>query len=145
MRKKSILNWVILILVTGSIFFVGCNKNNEEEGLGASRPIPNMLFPISELGLYTTEWYGTNSNDTLVINFDRTDCTFTVKEHKTGKKTMTKYNYTYNHPVVTLTPENENEGVLKGKTLNGRSFDADEMTFVDAKDNPVWMRVLRRK
>ena len=145
MSKKSMLNRMILILITSGIFFIGCKKSTEEEGLGASRPIPNMLFSISEEGLYTTEWYGTNGNVTLVVNFDRTDCTFTVTEPETGKTTVTKYNYTYNHPVVTLTPENTNENVIKAKTLSGRPLSADEMSFVDAKDNPVWMRVLRRK
>lgn len=136
---------MVLLLVMGAIFTAGCDKNDEEEPLGGSRPIPNMLFPIADLGLYNTEWHGTNGGSNLVINFDREDCTFSVTVPATGKTTTTIYVYEYNHPVVSLTPENENESTVSGTTISGRPLDADEMSFVDANDTPVWMRVIRKK
>ncbi len=142
-RLKLLL--IILSFVMGSLFTPGCGKNNEEEPLGASRPIPNMLFPIADLGLNNTEWHGTNLSSNLVIKFTRVDCTFSATVHSTGKTTVTRYTYKYNHPVVSLTPENENEGMVYGTTISGRAFDDDEMSFVDTKDAPVWMRVIRKK
>lgn len=145
MVNRVNLFWMVLFLALGGVFLIGCDKNDNEELLGGSRPIFNMLFPISEYGLNTTEWYGRNGSGNLVITFDRTACTFTVTESVSDKKTTTAYTYEYNHPVVTLTPVNENETVVIGKTISGRELADDEMSFVDEKDAPVWIRVFRKK
>lgn len=145
MINRGYLLRMILILTMGGILLIGCDKNDDEELLDASRPIFNMLFPISEYGLNSTEWYGRNGSGNLVITFDRTTCTFTVTDFVSDKKTTTAYAYKYNHPVVTLTPVNENESIVVGKTISGRELADDEMSFVDEKDAPVWMRVFRKK
>ena len=63
MRKKSAQFLTILILVMGGICFSGCDKDNEEDPLGASRPIYNMLSDLSkgDIGLCPTEWECTNT------------------------------------------------------------------------------------
>lgn len=147
MQKKGKLPLMVLFLVMGGMCFSGCDKNKEEDSLGASRPIPNMLTDLSDgiSRLYTTEWFGDIAAFTLMITFDRTECTFIFTETKTGNKTITKYTYQFAYPTVTLTPEKETERVVIGTVVSGRPFAADEITFVDAQKNPVWMKVNRKR
>lgn len=147
MQKKCKLALMILFLVMGGMGFSGCDKNKGEDSLGASRPIPNLLTDLSkgQNGLYTTQWFGDIAAFTLTINFDRTECTFIFTEAKTGNMTITKYTYQFAYPTVTLTPEKETERVVIGTVVSGRPFVADEITFVDAQKNPVWMKVNRKR
>ncbi|HOI79861.1 MAG TPA: hypothetical protein PLI30_09685 [Petrimonas sp.] len=147
MQKKGKLPLMVLFLVMGGMCFSGCDKNKEEDSLGASRPIPNMLTDLSDgkTGLYTTEWFGDIAAFTLTITFDRTECTFIFTETKTGNKTITKYTYQFAYPTVTLTPEKETERVIIGTVVSGRQLAADEISFVDEQNISAWMRVYRKK
>lgn len=135
---------IFLCLIIGTTFLSGCNKEEEEDSLGASRPIYNPMFDISIRGLDTTEWSGDMAGKTIVLNFNQSHCTVGLTDNKTGEKTTMQYAYTYEHPTVTLKPEGEGEVEVKGTTKSS-SLVADCMTFVDAHGSPVWTKVIRKK
>ncbi len=86
MRKKSAQFLTMLILMMGGVCFSGCDKDNEEDPLGASRPNYNMLSDLSkgDIGLYLTEWEWANTfGITMKLSFDRQECTYTYTD--TGK------------------------------------------------------------
>ncbi len=121
---------MVLILVTGGVCFSGCDKDNEEDLPGASRPDYNMLSDLSkgESSLYLTEWEW-----------------YTYQENTAGNKTTIKYTYNFTYPTVVLTPEKEDESVITGTIVSGRITQADEATFVNAQEKPVWKKLTRKK
>jgi len=78
--------WLILLLLTGGVLMSGCaevDEGEEEELLGASGPIYNMMTDLSDgkSGLYLTKWESpSNYGPFLVIAFEREECTFTFRE-----------------------------------------------------------------
>ena len=143
--------WLILLLLTGGVLMSGCaevDEGEEEELLGASGPIYNMMTDLSDgkSGLYLTKWESpSNYGPFLVIAFEREECTFTFRESSSADPTTTTYSYEFAYPSVTLTPAKENEGVVIGTMISGRVLKADEMSFKDLQENPVWIEVIRTK
>jgi len=145
-KEKRFL--MVLILVTGGVCFSGCDKDNEEDLPGASRPDYNMLSDLSkgESSLYLTEWEWINTSGvTMKLSFDRQECTYTYQENTAGNKTTIKYTYNFTYPTVVLTPEKEDESVITGTIVSGRITQADEATFVNAQEKPVWKKLTRKK
>ena len=148
MRKKSAQFLTMLILVMGGVCFSGCDKDNEEDPLGASRPIYNMLSDLSKgvNGLYLTEWEWANTfGITMKLSFDRQECTYTYQENAASTKITTKYTYSFTYPTVILTPENAEESVITGTIVSGRITLADEATFVNAQKETAWKKLTRKK
>ena len=148
MRKKSALFLTILILMMGGVCFSGCDKDDKEDPLGASRPNYNMLSDLSKgvNGLYLTEWEWDNTfGVTMKLSFDRQECTYTYQESAGSTKITAKYTYSFTYPTVVLTPENENESVITGTIVSGRITQADEATFVNAQKETVWKKLTRKK
>lgn len=145
--KKNEFVLAVLILVIGSIFFNSCSRGDDSDDdlLGASKPNYNMLSDITVVGLYTTQWVGKNDSISLIIDFDRVDCNFNYTVSSSGKRTVSKYKYTYKHPTVTLTPEDDNDGALIGTTKLGGIKASDKMSFVDADGSNVLFTVIRKK
>ena len=143
--------WLILLLLTGGVLMSGCaevDEGEEEELLGASGPIYNMMTDLSDgkSGLYLTKWESpSNYGPFLVIAFEREECTFTFKESSSADPTTTTYGYEFAYPPVTMTPAKENESVVIGTMISGRILKADEMSFKDLQENPVWIEVIRTK
>ena len=143
--------WLILLLLTGGVLMSGCaevDEGEEEELLGASGPIYNMMTDLSDgkSGLYLTKWESpSNYGPFLVIAFEREECTFTFRESSSADPTTTTYSYEFAYPSVTLTPAKENEGVVIGTMISGRILKADEMSFKNLQENPVWIEVIRTK
>ena len=143
--------WLILLLLTGGVLMSGCaevDEGEEEELLGASGPIYNMMTDLSdgESGLYLTKWESpSNYGPFLVIAFEREECTFTFRESSSADPKTTTYSYEFAYPIVTLTPAKENEGVVIGTMISGRILKADEMSFKNLQENPVWIEVIRTK
>lgn len=133
----------------GGVSLSGCDKDNiesEEEQLGASRPIPNMLRDLSEPGAYIT-WTLWESHSlfsyTMKIEFDYKECTYT--HHRSGTNdTIVKYTYNFNYPTITLTSINEDKEVIIG-TIASYAFKADDITFKNSKNETVWMQMIRKK
>lgn len=139
---------MVLILVMGGVCFGGCDKDNEEDPLGASKPDYNMLSDLSKgkSSLYLTEWEWINTSGvTMKLSFDRQECTYTYQENTAGNKTTIKYTYNFTYPTVVLTPEKEDESVITGTIVSGRIAQADEATFVNAQEKPVWKKLTRKK
>lgn len=148
MRKKSAQFLTILILMMGGVCFSGCDKDNEEDPLGASRPNYNMLSDLSKgvNGLYLTEWEWANTfGITMKLSFDRQECTYTYQESASSTKITAKYTYSFTYPTVILTPENAEESVITGTIVSGRITLADEATFVNAQKETVWKKLTRKK
>ncbi|HOO95961.1 MAG TPA: hypothetical protein PLH60_08160 [Proteiniphilum sp.] len=143
--------WLILLLLTGGLLMSGCaevDEGEEEELLGASGPIYNMMTDLSDgkSGLYLTKWESpSNYGPFLVIAFEREECTFTFRESSSADPKTTTYSYEFAYPIVTLTPAKENEGVVIGTMISGRILKADEMSFKNLQENPVWIEVIRTK
>lgn len=143
--------WLILLLLTGGVLMSGCaevDESEEEELLGASGPIYNMMTDLSDgkSGLYLTKWESpSNYGPFLVIAFEREECTFTFRESSSADPKTTTYSYEFAYPIVTLTPAKENEGVVIGTMISGRILKADEMSFKNLQENPVWIEVIRTK
>ena len=143
--------WLILLLLTGGVLMSGCaevDEGEEEELLGASGPIYNMMTDLSDgkSGLYLTKWESPgNYGPSLVIAFEREKCTFTCRESSSADPKKTTYSYEFAYPTVTMTPAKENESVVIGTMISGRILKADEMSFKDLQENPVWIEVIRTK
>lgn len=143
--------WLMLLLLTGGLLMSGCaevDEGEEEELLGASRPIYNMMTDLSDgkSGLYLTKWESpSNYGSFLVIAFEREECTFTFRESSSADPKTTTYSYEFAYPIVTLTPAKESEGVVIGTMISGRILKADEMSFKNLQENPVWIEVIRTK
>lgn len=143
--------WLMLLLLTGGLLMSGCaevDEGEEEELLGASGPIYNMMTDLSDgkSGLYLTKWESpSNYGPFLVIAFEREECTFTFRESSSADPKTTTYSYEFAYPIVTLTPAKENEGVVIGTMISGRILKADEMSFKNLQENPVWIEVIRTK
>ena len=143
--------WLMLLLLTGGLLMSGCavvDEGEEDELPGASGPIYNMMTDLSDgkSGLYLTKWESPgNYGPSLVIAFEREECTFTFKESSSADPTTTTYSYEFAYPSVTLTPAKENESVVIGTMISGRILKADEMSFKDLHGNQVWIEVVRTK
>ncbi len=138
---------IVLFFAVGSLCTSGCEKiGNDDEGLlESSRPIYNMLFEISVHGLYMTEWSANTGSYSLLVKFDRTQCSFIFAEFLSGQIRTERYTYSYDHPVATLIPVTEGNPVLTGTTISGRVLAADEISFVDDQGTPVLMKLIRKK
>lgn len=112
--KSAKVIFTILLLIMGGIFYSSCEKNsNEEDPLGASRPVPLDDY-VYVHGLKNTEWREVNSSFNLYIDFYADSCTFKKTPQFTSQVTTTKFNYTFKYPNLSLTLKGEDEVTLKG-------------------------------
>src|SRR5690554_2850380 len=150
MKKRGVWFLMALFLLIGGLTLGGCSKDNvdseEEDNLGASRPNPNMLSDLSQPGT-TISWTTWESHSlfgyTMKIDFNNTECTYTYKKSGT-EDTTSKYTYNFNYPTVTFTSTDEDKNVIIG-TITSYPFKADDITFKNAKNEPVWMQMVRKK
>mgnify|MGYP001428908450 CR=1 FL=1 len=149
MCSSDLWNLMVLLLLMGGFSLNGCSKDsvdNEDDNLGASRPIPNMLSDLSQPGT-TISWTTWESHSLLSysmkIEFNNTECTYTYKKSGT-EDTTSKYTYNFNYPTVTFTSTDEDKNVIIG-TITSYAFKADDITFKNSKDETVWMQMVRKK
>ncbi len=150
MKKKCVWLLMVLLLLMGGFSLSGCSKDNvdseDDEQLGASRPNPNMLSDLSLPGAFIS-WTLWESHSlfgyTMKIEFNYKECTYTLQKSGTDN-TIAKYTYNFNYPTVTLTSNNEDKEVIIG-TITSYNFKADDITFKNSKNEPVWMQMTRKK
>ena len=147
MKKKCVWFLMVLLFAVGELTLIGCSKDNEEEdNLGASRPIPNMLSDLSLPGAFIN-WTLWESHSlfgyTMKIEFDYKECTYTLQRSGTVE-TIAKYTYSFKYPTITLTSINEDKEVITG-TIASYPFKADDITFKNSKNETVWMQMTRKK
>ena len=143
--------WLMLLLLTGGLLMSGCEDvddetGDEEELPGASRPIytgdgSDELPQTNNLSGST--WLGASDDYTLRVVFNNSTCLFTGYDFVAKKDTTANYTYRFSWPVLTLTPESENGGVVIGTAVSMLS--KYTMTFVDAVDSVVWKQVEIRR
>ena len=143
--------WVMLFLLTGGLLMSGCEDvddetGDEEELLDASRPIytgdgSDELPQTNNLSGST--WLGASDDYTLRVVFNNSTCLFTGYDFVAKKDTTANYTYRFSWPVLTLTPESENGGVVIGTAVSMLS--KYTMTFVDEVDSVVWKQVEIRR
>src|SRR5690554_3564688 len=150
MKNKCAWNLIVLFLLMGGLSLSGCSKDNvnneDEDNLGASRPNYNMLSDLSQPGttISGTLWQSHSLfGYTMKIDFNNTECTYTYKKSET-EDTTSKYTYNFNYPTVTFTSKDEDKNVIIG-TITSYPFKADDITFKNAKNEPVWMQMVRKK
>ena len=150
MKKRNVWFLMALFLMMGGLTLGGCCKDNveseEEDNLGASRPIPNMLSDLSEPGasLSWTLWESSSTLSYIMkIEFDSKECTYTYQKSGTDD-IITKYSYSFKYPTVTLTSINDDNEVITG-TITSYSIKADDITFKNSKNETVWMQMTRKK
>ncbi|NLY24583.1 MAG: hypothetical protein GX042_06175, partial [Bacteroidales bacterium] len=88
-------------------------------------------------------WLGASDDYTLRVVFNNSTCLFTGYDFVAKKDTTANYTYRFSWPVLTLTPESENGGVVIGTAVSMLS--KYTMTFVDAVDSVVWRQVEIRR
>ena len=150
MKKRSVWFLMALFLLMGGLTLGGCSKDNvdseEEDNLGASRPNPNMLTDLSQPGaiINWTLWESTPTlSYTMKIEFTYKECTYTLQRNGTVE-IIAKYSYSFKYPTITLTSTNNDNEVITG-TIASYPFKADDITFKNAKNETVWMRMTRKK
>ena len=135
--KTNVFILMVLILVSGSTLFSSCtwDVKPDEDQLGASRPNTGIHGDVFLHGLNGTKWRWHDSNINVYVTFTATDCSFDYSYLNSTNKTTTKYKYSLRYPIVTLTPENNNDRALIG-TVKPEGFKEDHLiTFVYANDS----------
>src|SRR5690554_4855318 len=150
MKNKCAWNLMVLFLLMGSLSLNGCSKDNvdneDDDNLGASRPNYNMLSDLSQPGttISGTLWQSHSLfGYSLKIEFDNTECTYTYQKSETDN-TLAKYTYSFKYPTITLTSTIDDNEVITG-TIASYPFKADDITFKNAKNETVWMQMIRKK
>ena len=150
MKNKCAWNLIVLFLLMGGLSLSGCSKDNvnneDEDNLGASRPNYNMLSDLSQPGttISGTLWQSHSLfGYTMKIEFDSKECTYTYQKSETDN-TLAKYTYSFKYPTITLTSTIDDNEVITG-TIASYPFKADDITFKNAKNETVWMQMIRKK
>jgi hypothetical protein len=150
--KREKWFWLMLLLAMGAMLMISCEQveddaeQEEEELPGASRPIytgdgSDELPQTNNLSGST--WLGASDDYTLRVVFNNSTCLFTGYDFVAKKDTTANYTYRFSWPVLTLTPESENGGVVIGTAVSMLS--KYTMTFVDEVDSVVWKQVEIRR
>lgn len=144
MKKRYVWFLMVLLLLMGGLTLSACSKDNidseEEENLGASRPIVNMLSDLSDPNA-SVSWTLWESHSLfgyiMKMDFDYKECTYTI-QRSGSDNTIEKYTYNFNYPTITLTSTNEEKEVIIG-TITSDRIRADVISFKNSKNEAVWM------
>lgn len=104
---------LLLVAIVATVTFASCSKDDDEP----------------TYSLVDSTWVKTETNLTMTIDFfNSTECSVVIKS---GLISIgpTLYTYTYSHPTVTMTPEDEGMAILKGEVSG------DYMSVVNTSTN----------